>query len=279
MSGAPDPGYVLARRVLLDALEALAEQRDAVVLVGAQAVYLQTGEGDLAVAPYTLDADLALIPAQLHARPDLAESLEAAGFRRTEHIGIWAKTVEVEGIVGEMTVDLFVPALLGGPGRRAARLEGHGERIARKARGLEAAVVDNISLPVGPFEPGDPRCFEIAVAGPAALLVAKLHKLGERSADERASDKDSLDVLRLLRGLATELLADRLTALRTDPTAGEVTDAAIDYLGTMFADHRAVGAQMAARAAGPLEDPETIAASCEALARDLLAALEAAREP
>ena len=40
MPGAPDPIYVLARRALLDALEALGDQRRAVVLVGAQAIYL-----------------------------------------------------------------------------------------------------------------------------------------------------------------------------------------------------------------------------------------------
>ena len=65
MPGAPDPRYVRARRVLLDALEALEEHRDAIVLVGAQAIYLHTGEGDLAVSPFTLDADLALNPAAL----------------------------------------------------------------------------------------------------------------------------------------------------------------------------------------------------------------------
>ncbi len=39
----PDPLYALARAVLLDVLEALGDQRDAVVLVGAQAIYLHTG--------------------------------------------------------------------------------------------------------------------------------------------------------------------------------------------------------------------------------------------
>jgi hypothetical protein len=43
MSGAPDPQYVVARSVLLDALGALGAQREAVILVGAQAVYLYTG--------------------------------------------------------------------------------------------------------------------------------------------------------------------------------------------------------------------------------------------
>jgi len=42
--------YVLARQVLLDALEALGAHRDAIVLVGAQAVYLHVGDADLAVA-------------------------------------------------------------------------------------------------------------------------------------------------------------------------------------------------------------------------------------
>lgn len=39
----PDPEYVAARRVLLDALDALGTHRKAVVLVGAQAIYLQVG--------------------------------------------------------------------------------------------------------------------------------------------------------------------------------------------------------------------------------------------
>ena len=46
-----DELYVIARRVLLDALDALGGHRDAVVLVGAQAIYLRVGEADLAVAP------------------------------------------------------------------------------------------------------------------------------------------------------------------------------------------------------------------------------------
>lgn len=44
---AVDPEYVEARRVLLDALEALGPHRKAVVLVGAQAIYLRVGEGNL----------------------------------------------------------------------------------------------------------------------------------------------------------------------------------------------------------------------------------------
>jgi hypothetical protein len=46
-----DELYLIARRVLLDALDALGEHRDAIVLVGAQAVYLRVGDADLALAP------------------------------------------------------------------------------------------------------------------------------------------------------------------------------------------------------------------------------------
>jgi len=43
MPGEPDQIYVDARRALLDALDALGPQAAAIVLVGAQAIYLHTG--------------------------------------------------------------------------------------------------------------------------------------------------------------------------------------------------------------------------------------------
>lgn len=57
-----DPEYIGARRILLDALEALGSHRKAVVLVGAQAIYQRVGAGSLRVAPFTSDGDLALDP-------------------------------------------------------------------------------------------------------------------------------------------------------------------------------------------------------------------------
>ena len=38
-----EPLYVAAREVLLDALDALGEQREALILAGAQAIYIHTG--------------------------------------------------------------------------------------------------------------------------------------------------------------------------------------------------------------------------------------------
>ena len=67
--------YTVARAVLLDALDALNEQRDAVVLVGAQAIYLHTGDADIAVPPFTSDGDLAIEPSRLKNEPKLAAAI------------------------------------------------------------------------------------------------------------------------------------------------------------------------------------------------------------
>ncbi|HEY6316400.1 MAG TPA: hypothetical protein VI462_00765 [Acidimicrobiia bacterium] len=72
-----DPRYVAARRVLLDALVTLAPHGTAVIVVGAQAVYLRTGVGDadITIAPYTTDGDLALDPALLGDEPELEAAM------------------------------------------------------------------------------------------------------------------------------------------------------------------------------------------------------------
>ena len=67
------PEYVAARRVLLDALEALAPHGAALILAGAQAVYLRTGPGALPVAEFTTDGDLTIDPELLSEAPPLGE--------------------------------------------------------------------------------------------------------------------------------------------------------------------------------------------------------------
>jgi hypothetical protein len=129
--------------VLLDALEGLGEQRGAIVLVGAQAIYLHTGDAELAVAPYTTDGDVVIDPSRLRDDPKLAEALGGAGFSAdTRYVGTWIMSQPLEGRPVEVKIDLMVPEAVGGPGRRGARLGIHGNRTARKARGLEATLVD-----------------------------------------------------------------------------------------------------------------------------------------
>ena len=57
MSGGPDLLCVGAQTAPLDAAETLTGQPDAVVLVGAQAIYVDTGHVDFAVAEYTSGTD------------------------------------------------------------------------------------------------------------------------------------------------------------------------------------------------------------------------------
>ncbi len=54
--------YAEARRVLLDALAALQPHIGAVVLIGAQAVYLRTAGRLPTYQPFTTDADLVIGP-------------------------------------------------------------------------------------------------------------------------------------------------------------------------------------------------------------------------
>lgn len=264
-----DPKYILARRVLLDALAALGPQREAVVLVGAQAIYIQVGEADLAVPVMTTDGDLTLDPRRLGDVPLVSAAMLKGKFTALKQPGAWQGRDGVQ-------IDLMVPeALSGRPGHRGADLGVHGHSAARQTKGLEATLVDKEILAVASFEADDTRAFDIAVARPAALLVAKLVKISERVGTHRQEDKDALDVLRLLRGTETLGLAQRLSELCTDPIAGEVTKEALSHLAHLFATEHSPGCEMAASAAWPVVPGDEIIASCVALAADLLAALNA----
>ena len=278
MPGAPDPRYVLARTVLLDALEALGDQRTAVIVVGAQAVYLHTGAIDLGVPEFTLDADITLDPALLREIPEIEAAMLGARFVRGTRVGVWIAPRSVTGTPANVEVDLMVPDAVGGPGRRAARLQGHGKEVARKTRGLEAALVDKSVVSIASLQPSDQRAFSVAIAGPAALLIAKVHKIAERLAEReqrRLEDKDALDILRLLQATETPALASAISGLLQADVAREVTREALGILREHFADARADGPQMAVRAAGVLLPAEVVAASCAALTSDLLRALDA----
>jgi hypothetical protein len=265
---------VAARAALLDALEALADQRDALVLIGAQAIYLHTGAAVVALAEATKDSDLAVDPRALHHEPRLDEAMTRAGFHRDllhPQPGGW---ISPRGI----PVDLMVPAALAGTGgSRGARIPPHHRHATRRTAGLEAALVDHAPMRIGALDPADTRTATIAVAGPAALLVAKLHKLGERQGDDkRLVDKDAHDVYRLLVATETAELAERLAALGEDELAGEPSRLAVAYLRQLFGgEGDGLGAAMAGRAEELVGDPALVAGAVTALAGDLLNALDA----
>jgi len=211
------------------------QQQDALVLVGAQAIYLHTGHADFAVAEYTTDADFCVAPAALTDAPLLPGLLEAQGFLPGEHPGAW---LSPDGI----PVDLMVPEALAGPGsRRGARLGPHGKRAARLAKGLEGAIVDRKLTTIPSLDPGTERSVTMLVAGPAALLVAKAHKIVERIGTDRVSDKDALDVLRLLQATETATLVAGLAQLAEDELSRAVAAEAVSLLAPLFGNPQAPG--------------------------------------
>lgn len=260
------PELVLARRTLLDALAALGEHRDAVVLVGAQAIYLHTGSVEAAVAEFTTDADLAVDPRLLGGAPLVEDAMMRAGFALDpsgDTPGTWIAANGVQ-------VDLMVPEQLAGKGRRSATVPPHSRTALRRAVGLEAALVDHAPIEV-PSLDGDGRAFTIEVAGPAALLVAKLHKVAERvSQPSRLNNKDAHDIYRLLRAVETVPLAASLLLLREDPVSRPVTETAVVYLSDLFAAGAdAPGPRLAGAAEAGVGNPEQVALATSLLAADL----------
>ncbi len=180
---------VQARSVLLDALTALSDHRDSVVVIGAQAIYLHTGAAEVALAEATKDSDLALDSRSLGSDPLIEAAMTGANFILNPDPGQPGSWINPQGI----PVDLMVPEAIAGPSsRRRADIPPHSREATRRAVGLEAAVVDHAEMEIRSLSAADPRVLHAQVAGPAALLVAKLHKLGERQASPtRLVDKDA----------------------------------------------------------------------------------------
>jgi hypothetical protein len=271
--------YAAARRVLLDALEAAAPFLDSVIVVGAQAVYLRTERARLALAGFTLDGDLALDPSSLPTAPPIERALTNAGFVRGTQPGSWSRRVSMDGRDIRACVDFMVPATVApGAGSRSVELEGHDRFAARRAYGLEAALVDHGILRIAALHPGDGRDARAKVAGPAALLVAKLHKIADRVESGRHArtpvDKDAGDIYRLVQATSVADMAAGLRLALTDDVAAPVADAALRHLRGLFADRRHIGVGMAQRAVGPSGEPEeTVAAALTAYVAALLGRL------
>lgn len=262
----------MARTGLLDAMEALESHIDALVIVGAQAVYLHTGATEIALAEFTTDGDIAIDPDLLSSEPLIEEAMRAAGFTpdpRSSAIGSWISP-------GGVFVDLMVPEAVAGAGRRGVRVPPHDSKSMRRARGIEATLVDNSKMVIRAIDVArDSREFVVAVAGPAALLVAKLHKIHDRiDTPSRSDNKDAHDVYRLLRAIETPVFVDAIERLLGEAVSVAVTREALGQLGELFA--RGAGARgslMAGAAEELVGDPTAVSESVALLAQDLLEAL------
>lgn len=262
-----DALYVKARAALLDALAALESHKDSIVLVGAQAIYVRTGEGDLAVAPYTTDGDLAIDPSDLEDDPLLEAAMKNAGFASDSHPGQWVH-------LGNVKVDLLVPeTLVPRRGSRGARIPPHDKHAARKVLGIEGCIVDNDLMAISSLDPRDSRVVDVRVAGPGGMLVAKLVKIADRVGTSRMQPKDALDSFRLLRAIDTSEFLSRLERVLSSPISGEIAALALSNLGPLFGEEEAPGTLSVAESLQLFEDPATVKASCAALVMDLIKGL------
>ncbi|SEM76544.1 hypothetical protein [Streptacidiphilus jiangxiensis] len=251
----PEQLTVVARRVLLDGLEALREHRDAITVVGAQAVYLRTPDAAVRSAAFTSDGDLTLDPARLPDRPLLDEALRGSGFEllQASQPGLWGRTEQIGERSVLVELDLLVPETLVDRGRRSAKIPPHDTMSARWIRGLEVAVEDRSPLTITSLETADQRKVTVNVAGTVALLVAKAFKISDRLADEarrpdRLTNKDAGDVLRLFMGTRASQAAADAERLRSSERVGAIAKEGLDLLADLFGRPGSRGVDMAVQA-------------------------------
>ena len=265
------PEYVEARRALLDALELLVDQLDALVLVGAQAVYLHAPASIAQQETYTTDSDLAVDPDLLAEVPDVGQVLLDAGYTLRENPGTFYSS---DGI----PLDIMVPAgALPPSSRRTAPLPGQNRSTARRTVGLELALIDTVPMRLAALDTSDPRNVTIRVAGPAALIVAKLTKLEERMGGprpDRILTKDAADVLRLLRHTDSTAIGTRLRTLASDSTAAPVIQTSLAFLREQLQVRRSPLVELAVTAASPAEPPAQVRHAFIVLAHRLLDAFD-----
>jgi hypothetical protein len=261
---------IKARMGLLDALETLGSHRDAVVLVGAQALYSHTSHFKSSIAEFTQDADLAFRPELLTPSPLLEVALAEAGF--TPDIkgqpGRWISP-------GNIPVDFMVPERLVGTKKRSAGINPHARNTARNTRGIEGCLVDNEIQMIQSLESSDRRAYEISVAGPASLLIAKTIKISERLEDRRILvDKDAHDIYRLLSAVPIATFNLGFSKLTSHSLSKDITEVGLVHFEELFArGSEAEGSMRAGQAEFGFGNPDTVSQSVAFLARDLLEAL------
>jgi hypothetical protein len=182
----------------------------------------------------TDSADFAVDPALISDQPDIAQALQRCGFRPLkDRPGIW----KVEGR-DKLGVDLLVPEAVAGPGRRSVRVNPHQDRQTfGRCEGIELALLDNRKTTISGFEL-DTRQIEMNVAGPAALLCAKVYKLRDRFADTarayRIRPKDASDVYLLMQTVTPAAAAGVWDAAMSDQRIGLTVRQGVGHFAALF---------------------------------------------
>ena len=146
-----------------------------------------------------------------------------------------------------------------------------------KVHGLEGALVSHTRRKIASLVSDADRSCTLKVAGPAALLVAKVHKIGERlvaSSENRQRQlaKDAFDIYRLLLAVDTAELAGEFRLLRSHGISSRVTSEALSKFQDLFGSRSGMGTELLVRSIGALEDPAYVIESSFVLSQDLLQA-------
>lgn len=219
-------------------------------------------------ATYTTDGDLAIDPDLLTHNPDIGQVLIDAGYERGPNPGAFLAPNGVE-------IDLMVPeGAVPTSTRRSVELSGQSIFTARRAAGLELALLDSDPMQIRALEEADHRVIELRVAGAAALTVAKLIKLEERLGGprrDRVLTKDAGDLLRLLRYCGAETIGRRLRELAVGSGA-PVIDRAISFLRADIWQSASKLVELAVEDRSVSETERQVAETIRELSRRLLAA-------
>jgi hypothetical protein len=115
----------------------------------------------------------------------------------------------------------------------------------------------------------------VNVAGFGALLVAKLHKLGDRlDTPDRLLAKDAGDVYRLFDAISPSDMAATLRALEADDRSAATTTKALAYLDQLFVTPTSTGTHLAVEALRTVLPEPTVTATVTAYVSELRRALD-----
>jgi hypothetical protein len=106
-------------------------------------------------------------------------------------------------------------------------------------------------------------------------LVAKLHKLGERTAQaearpDRVIAKDAADSYRLMLHLGADRAVERFEYLLDDPIAGPSARTALGYLKALFGAPAAAGVRLAVEGLSSDVPADRVEAVCVGFAQSVL---------
>ncbi|MBI3429759.1 MAG: hypothetical protein HY050_06865 [Actinobacteria bacterium] len=121
----------------------------------------------------------------------------------------------------------------------------------------------------------DKRAYEISVAGPSSLLIAKTIKISERIEEKRILvNKDAHDIYRLLSAIPITTFTLGLSKLTSHSLSKDITEFGLKQFEELFArGPEAEGSKRAGQAEFGFGNPDTVSQSVAFLARDVLEAL------